>query len=78
MTDQEIFQRFVDKFGNRYPAFNESYWEELGTGLNWYKNRIPTGTYAEVMERYHRALIEIVSIEEVMRRGGFDDVCAKV
>ena len=73
MTDLEVFNRFITKYGHRFPDFSDNYWDNLNNGILWYKKHIPSGTYAEVMERYHRAIIEIVSIEEQMRRGGFDD-----
>lgn len=73
MTDQDVFNRFINKYGHRFPDFKDPYWDDINNGILWFKNHIPTGTYAEVMERYYRAIIEIVSIEEQMRRGGFDD-----
>jgi len=74
MTDQEVFERFINKYGHKYPEFNKgnNYWNDFNNGLAWYKEHITSGPYSEIMERYHRAILEVVCIEEQMKRGGFD------
>lgn len=75
MTDAELFTRYINKFGHKFPEFNQglNYWDELTKGYKWFMQHVPEGTYSEVMERYYRSVLEIVSIEEIMKEGGFNE-----
>lgn len=71
MTDAEVFKRFIDKYGHKYPGFNmgSNYWDDITKSYLWFKDNVPSGPYTDVMEKYYRAIIEIATIEEFVKRG---------
>lgn len=71
MTDKEIFKRFINTYGHKFPEFNagSDYWGNITKGYLWYREHVPSGDYAELMEHYFRAVMEIATIEEMIKRG---------
>lgn len=68
MTDKQAMERYTKAFGGLFPAFSTDYWDKLHQGTQWMIKTFPQSEYTELCERYLRACLEIVSIEEIVKR----------
>jgi len=69
VTDQEAMKNYLKAFGNNMPGFDTDYWEKIHRGTQWMLKTYPESDYTELCERYLRACLEIVSIEEMIKKG---------
>lgn len=69
MTGQESLERYIKAFGGNLPDFEGDYWQKISNGTKWMQDKFPDSDYTILCEKYLRACLEIVTIEEMIKKG---------